>query len=228
VHRDIKDENILIDMTKGCIKLIDFGSGTFLKDTVYSEYEGTRVYSPPEWIRKKRYFARSATIWSLGILLFDMLQGDIPFEEDDDIAKAAPNFYRPISQAAKDLIMWMLAQRAKMRPTLEQVMEHPWMKASSSLNSHSSLSLSSAQKPHSSSLSSSPTSSNNSTPTGSPKQSLLPLRQKITVTSVASPASPKPDRKGVVFIKKCTGSPAPTSKLCHLAHKVPFSSGDSV
>jgi len=139
IHRDIKDENILIDTQTHKVKIIDFGSGAMLHDEVYTDFDGTRVYAPPEWIKFRRYRADGLTVWSLGILLYDMVCGDIPFETDNQIKKAQVAFKSSLglSEEVKDLIRACLTISTSERIGLDGLSSHPW----ASTNPHSISSL---------------------------------------------------------------------------------------
>merc|ERR1711997_13745 len=129
MHRDIKDENILIDLKTLKTKVIDFGSGDYIEDKVYQRFSGTRVYSPPEWINSRAYRPEGLTVWSLGVLLYDMVCGDVPFECDAQISRAQLTWFPQLklSEEVKSLITGCLKVNTEERLTLADVADHPWL-----------------------------------------------------------------------------------------------------
>ena len=85
-HRDLKDENILVDTRTLETQLIDFGCATYYhKDKCYDELMGTPEFFPPEYYTTQNYKAQTSTTWTVGVLMYILLVGDIPFESEKQI-----------------------------------------------------------------------------------------------------------------------------------------------
>merc|ERR1712110_21606 len=129
ILQTIKGENILIDLKTFKTKVIDFGSGDYIEDKVYQRFSGTRVYSPPEWINSRAYRPEGLTVWSLGVLLYDMVCGDVPFECDAQISRAQLTWFPQLklSEEVKSLITGCLMVNTQERLTISEVTSHPWL-----------------------------------------------------------------------------------------------------
>lgn len=126
VHRDIKDENIIVD-ERGIIKLIDFGSASYSKLGPFDVFVGTIDYASPEVLRGEKYEGKPQDIWALGILLYTILFKENPFYNVDEIMEGNLRLPNIISDQAIDLVKCILVRDIKLRPTITDILEHPWL-----------------------------------------------------------------------------------------------------
>lgn len=144
-HRDLKPENLLLDRL-GNLKISDFGLSTLYVGDADGDGQqraellhttcGTPNYVAPEVLESRGYDGKSADVWSVGVILFVLLAGFLPFEEEtmpalfSKIKQADFAYPMWFSQASKDLLSGILVPNPAARLTLTDVFNHPWMQGS--------------------------------------------------------------------------------------------------
>ncbi|XP_032387453.1 PAS domain-containing serine/threonine-protein kinase isoform X1 [Etheostoma spectabile] len=137
LHRDIKDENIIID--KGFhIRLIDFGSAVMMAPKkLFYNFCGTLEYCSPEVLQGNPYEGPELEMWSLGVLLYTLLFSENPFCGVGEIlhAKLKPPF--PLSPDLHDVLCGLLHPDPAQRLTLDQLLLQSWISQPISLAEYS-------------------------------------------------------------------------------------------
>ncbi|KAG5839031.1 hypothetical protein ANANG_G00200610 [Anguilla anguilla] len=131
-HRDLKPENLLLD-EKNNIRIADFGMASLqVGDSLLETSCGSPHYACPEVIRGEKYDGRKADVWSCGVILFALLVGALPFDDDNlrnllEKVKLGvfhmPHFIPPDCQ---NLLQGMIEVDATKRLALEQIQKHMW------------------------------------------------------------------------------------------------------
>lgn len=144
-HRDVKPENIMM-FSDGRAVLADYSAAIWLptESDIIEDTEGTPAFYSPEECTGDPFRAKPSDVWALGVSLYIMIFGHLPFFEITDgyflcqlfrIAQQIQNeplTFDPeitISDDLRDLFEKILDKNPETRLTAEQVMEHPWVKA---------------------------------------------------------------------------------------------------
>ena len=134
VHRDLKPENLLLSR-EHLLKIIDFGLSNYFKENqteLLSTACGSPCYASPEMVSGKKYDGIKIDIWASGIILFAMINGYLPFEDDnnevlfDKILECKIEFPEYMSEESIDLIKKILVVDPEQRITIPEIKKHPF------------------------------------------------------------------------------------------------------
>mmetsp|Transcript_19109 Transcript_19109/g.22031 ORF Transcript_19109/g.22031 Transcript_19109/m.22031 type:complete len:786 (-) Transcript_19109:37-2394(-) len=138
-HRDLKPENILMtdDTDDAQPKLVDFGLSKIVGPSEKcNDPFGTLSYVAPEVLLQKPY-DKSVDLWSLGVIIYLLLSGTLPFDDDDDreIARQtihdevdfSYHVWKKVGSEVKTMIKKLLDKDKDKRMKLEEVLQHPWL-----------------------------------------------------------------------------------------------------
>ncbi|KAG8962148.1 serine/threonine-protein kinase KIN2 [Tulasnella sp. 419] len=133
VHRDLKIENILISAS-GNIKIIDFGlSNLYNPANHLSTFCGSLYFAAPELLNAKVYTGPEVDVWSFGVVLYVLVCGKVPFDDQSmpalhaKIKRGLVDYPVWLSAECKHLLSRMLVTNPAARATLQEVLAHPWM-----------------------------------------------------------------------------------------------------
>lgn len=131
-HRDLKPENMLLDYHKD-LKIIDFGlSNLYKKNEKLKTACGSPGYAAPEMIKGEEYSGLLSDIWSIGIILYVMINGYLPFDDPNEsvlyekILSGKYSIPKTVSPLAKDLIKKILINDPCKRITIKDIRNHQW------------------------------------------------------------------------------------------------------
>jgi len=134
-HRDLKPENLLLDKNNN-IKIADFGMASLMEEDKLLETScGSPHYASPEVVKGLRYNGMEADVWSCGVVLFALLTGRLPFDDDNLqnlLKKVKAGLYQMpsfLSDDVKDLIARMLTMEPEKRIKIKEIKRHPWWRS---------------------------------------------------------------------------------------------------